>query len=308
MRRLHYAQLRRMALTRASEAAALGAERHPGRLLTRVMPTRLRLACDTLRCGPRRAIVLVICSSTCASAWGSWSPAARRSTPAPSDGARAARAGCSQVSQRRAARTPPTPRRIAPHTGARNRRGSHARLSQRPIGAPRCTSGTTRRPRRGIRTLDGTIAMPYSAWASATSVEGAPLSRSTRGRMCAIWQAVSNHSREAKSSRVQEQRRVGQLCDLQRRAAAEPVRLRQHREEVEGQQQAPTEPRIGRGREREVDVAALEARGQADDRHPRPGAPRHGGAPADSAAGNRRAGSPSLAAWRPPGARLPALL
>jgi uncharacterized protein HemY len=52
--------------------------------------------------------------------------------------------------------------------------------------------------------LDGTIAMPYPAWASATSADGAPLSSSTRGRRRAIWQAASNHSREAKPIARQE--------------------------------------------------------------------------------------------------------
>ena len=64
--------------------------------------------------------------------------------------------------------------------GARNRRGSQAMLTHLPMGAPRCTSGTTRTPARGIRALDGTTAMPYPARASATRVEGAPLSSNTR--------------------------------------------------------------------------------------------------------------------------------
>ena len=108
------------------------------------------------------------------------------------------------------------------------------------------------------------MAMPYAAWASATSVEGAPLSRSTRGRMCATWQAASNHSREAKSRRVRSSGASTSSPISSVVPRPEPVRLREHGEDVEGRQRAPTEPRIGGGREREVNVAALEARGQTD--------------------------------------------
>jgi len=62
----------------------------------------------------------------------------------------------------------------------------------------------------------------------------------------------------------EEQRHVDELFDLQRRAAAPPVRLREHGQDVERAQQAPAEPRIARRHEREVHVSVLEARGQTN--------------------------------------------
>ena len=85
--------------------------------------------------------------------------------------------------------------------GGRKRRGSHAIAIHPPTGTPRSTRGITRRPPRGIGTLDGRTATPYPARASAISVWGAPLSSSTSGRMFATWQAESNQSREPKSRR-----------------------------------------------------------------------------------------------------------
>ena len=80
--------------------------------------------------------------------------------------------------------------------------------------------GTARTRPQGIRTVDATIAIPYPACASATSVEGAALSNRTCGRMCLTWVAVSNHSREARPRRGQEHR-------LGRRATVEELNVQE---------------------------------------------------------------------------------
>src|SRR5262249_40252651 len=54
--------------------------------------------------------------------------------------------------------------------GARERCGSQAVTFQRPIEAPRWTSGTVWTFPRGIRTLDGITATPYPAVAKAIRV------------------------------------------------------------------------------------------------------------------------------------------
>ena len=69
--------------------------------------------------------------------------------------------------------------------GAKYRWGSHAATVHVPSGTSRCITTATETPARGMRTGEGTRAIPWPALASAISVCGAALSCSTRGRTCA---------------------------------------------------------------------------------------------------------------------------
>ena len=108
---------------------------------------------------------------------------------------------------------------------------------------------------------------------------GAALSRSTRGRRCAVWQAASNHSARCKIAAQQQQRLVGQLGDFQHGTATERVLARQQPRarawDTAGWPESAHRP----GPQRQVNVAAFEARRRAERRRPpRDGPPRRGGA------------------------------
>jgi len=64
-------------------------------------------------------------------------------------------------------------------------------LIQSPMTAPRWTKGTARTRSRGTTIDEEITAMPYPSRANAMIVWGAPLSNSTRGRMCATLHAAS---------------------------------------------------------------------------------------------------------------------
>ena len=81
--------------------------------------------------------------------------------------------------------------------------------------------------------------------------------------MCAIWQAASNQPCDAKPGAEAQQRFVGKLGHFEHGAAAQPVSLRQHGQNVHWIEQPAAEAILAGRHDGDVEIAAFKAARQA---------------------------------------------